>query len=78
MGGSADARAQAEQHMYELGLAAGVKIDYNVQTNWQPVNSQRLMLWAARFGKQEVYMMRWVNDTLSSAALPRIPAPCWM
>jgi len=56
MGGSADARAQAEQHMYELGLAAGVKIDYNVQTNWQPVNSQRLMLWAARFGKQEVYM----------------------
>lgn len=42
--------------MYQLGLKAGIKLDYNVQTNWQPVKSQRLMLWASRYGKQELYM----------------------
>ena len=42
--------------MYQLGKRAGVTLDYNVQTNWQPVDSQRVMLWAATFGKQEDYM----------------------
>eukprot|EP00622_Pseudochattonella_farcimen_P001337 FR736002.1.p1 GENE.FR736002.1~~FR736002.1.p1 ORF type:complete len:162 (+),score=15.74 FR736002.1:1-486(+) len=46
----------AEQGMVEVGKRAGVALDYNVQTNWQPVDSQRLMLWAARHGKQEVFM----------------------
>ena len=27
-----------------------------VQTNWQPINSQRMMLWASRYGKQELFM----------------------
>ena len=56
MGGSAVAREQAEQQMYQLGLNAGVKINYDVQTNWQPIDSQRVMLWAMRFGKSEEYI----------------------
>ena len=31
-------------------------MDFNVQVQWQPVDSQRLLLWAGRFGKQEAYM----------------------
>jgi len=42
--------------MYQLGKRAGVEINYDVQTNWQPVDSQRLMLWTARYGKQEEFM----------------------
>mmetsp|Transcript_24599 Transcript_24599/g.68508 ORF Transcript_24599/g.68508 Transcript_24599/m.68508 type:complete len:158 (-) Transcript_24599:467-940(-) len=42
--------------MRELGRRCGIELDYNVQTNWQPVNSQRVMLWAHRFGLQEAYM----------------------
>lgn len=56
MGGSKEARTQAEEGMRELGRKCGIELDYNVQTNWQPVNSQRVMLWAHRFGLQEAYM----------------------
>jgi len=42
--------------MRELGERAGIHLDYNVQTNWQPVDSQRAMLWARQFGKAENYM----------------------
>uniref|UniRef100_A0A7R9ZV89 DSBA-like thioredoxin domain-containing protein n=1 Tax=Pyrodinium bahamense TaxID=73915 RepID=A0A7R9ZV89_9DINO len=42
--------------MRQLGRRAGIELDYGVQTNWQPVDSQRLMLWARQFGKQERYM----------------------
>lgn len=56
MGGSSHARAQAEDQMRELGRRCGIEIDYEVQTNWQPVDSQRVMIWARRFGKQESYM----------------------
>uniref|UniRef100_A0A7S2CWM5 DSBA-like thioredoxin domain-containing protein n=1 Tax=Octactis speculum TaxID=3111310 RepID=A0A7S2CWM5_9STRA len=42
--------------MYALGLKAGVRFDYGVRTQWQPVESQRLMLWAGRVGKQESFM----------------------
>jgi len=42
--------------MRDLGRCAGIELDYNVQTNWQPVDSQRVMLWARQFGKQETYM----------------------
>lgn len=55
-GGSALQREYTEQSMYQLGKRVGIALDYNVQTNWQPVDSQRAMLWAARFGKQEVFM----------------------
>lgn len=50
------AREAAETHMHDLGQRAGIKLDYNVQTNWQPVDSQRVMLWARRFGLAEQYM----------------------
>lgn len=56
VGGNERARTQAEEGMRELGRKAGIELDYNVQTNWQPVNSQRVMLWAHRFGLQEKYM----------------------
>lgn len=54
-GGEAQ-RAQAEQTMLECGRRAGVELDYGVQTNWQPVDSQRLMLWASQFGKAEDFI----------------------
>lgn len=54
--GSEAGREAAERGMYALGARAGVRLDYGVRTNWQPVKSQRLMLWAARHGKQEEYM----------------------
>lgn len=49
-------RDQAEAQMRMLGERSGIHLDYNVKTNWQPVDSQRAMLWAARFGKAEKYM----------------------
>lgn len=54
--GSEAARKGAEDSMRELGQNCGIELDYNVQTNWQPINSQRVMLWAHRFGLQEAYM----------------------
>lgn len=54
--GSERARAVAEEAMRQLGRRAQIELDYGVKTNWQPVDSQRLMLWARRFGKQERYM----------------------
>ena len=36
-----------------LGGQAGVKYKHGVEMVWQPVDSQRILLWAARFGKQE-------------------------
>ena len=30
--------------------------DYGVLTQWQPVESQRLFMWAGRYGKQEEFM----------------------
>lgn len=55
-GGSERARKGAEDGMRELGRRCGIELNYDVQTNWQPVNSQRVMLWAHRFGLQEAYM----------------------
>ena len=56
-GGDAAARDAAEASMREIGRLAGVALDYGVQTNWQPVDSQRVMLWAARFG-EDAFMDR--------------------
>mmetsp|Transcript_21186 Transcript_21186/g.72947 ORF Transcript_21186/g.72947 Transcript_21186/m.72947 type:complete len:158 (-) Transcript_21186:97-570(-) len=42
--------------MRMLGRSAGIELDYGVQTNWQPVDSQRVMLWARQFGRTEDYM----------------------
>lgn len=56
-GGDAQRRDEAEESMRMLARRAGISnIDYGVQTNWQPINSQRMLLWAARFGKAERFM----------------------
>ena len=53
--GGSEARAlQAEQGLQMMGAQAGVKFDFSVPVNWQPVDSQRLLLWTGRHGKQEV------------------------
>eukprot|EP00929_Paragymnodinium_shiwhaense_P002211 TRINITY_DN102420_c0_g1_i1.p1 TRINITY_DN102420_c0_g1~~TRINITY_DN102420_c0_g1_i1.p1 ORF type:complete len:157 (-),score=19.05 TRINITY_DN102420_c0_g1_i1:149-619(-) len=44
--------------MRSLGQKAGIELDYNVQANWQPVDSQRVMLWAAKQGKAEQFMSK--------------------
>lgn len=56
-GGDTRVRDQAEESMRMLAKRAGISnIDYGVQTNWQPINSQRMLLWASRFGKAELFM----------------------
>lgn len=42
--------------MTKLGEAAGVKFDFNAYIDRQPIESQRLLLWAGRFGKAEEFM----------------------
>ena len=56
MGGNPAAREQAELGMLAQGKAAGITFDYGVKAQWQPVDSQRLLLWAGRFGLQEEFM----------------------
>ena len=55
-GGDAARRDAAEDGMRTLGRRAGIELDYGVQTNWQPIDSQRSMLWARRFGLAEEFM----------------------
>ena len=47
---------RAEAGLSALGAAAGIKFRYDQKTNWQPLESQRMLLWSARFGKAEEYM----------------------
>jgi len=42
--------------MTKLGEAAGVTFDFNAYIDRQPMDSQRLLLWAARRGKGEAFM----------------------
>ncbi len=54
--GSPEGRDQFEAHMAKLGTAAGVRFDFNTYIDRQPIESQRLLLWAGRFGKSEEFM----------------------
>ena len=54
--GSPAGRDQFEAHVTTLGEAAGVKFDFNAYIDRQPIESQRLLLWAGRFGKGEEFM----------------------
>jgi hypothetical protein len=56
MGNDPVKRDGAERSMAAQGMAAGIKFDYNVLAQWQPVDSQRLLLWAGRFGLQEEFI----------------------
>uniref|UniRef100_A0A7S2CX16 DSBA-like thioredoxin domain-containing protein n=1 Tax=Haptolina brevifila TaxID=156173 RepID=A0A7S2CX16_9EUKA len=42
--------------MKEAGKPLGIDFDYNCYINRQPIDSQRMLLYAARHGKQEEYM----------------------
>ena len=56
MGNDPAKRDGAERSMAAQGRAAGIAFDYNVLAQWQPVESQRLLLWAGRFGLQEEFI----------------------
>jgi predicted DsbA family dithiol-disulfide isomerase len=56
MGNNPVARDQAERAMAVQGASAGLNLDFGVLAQWQPVESQRLLLWAGRFGLQEEFM----------------------
>lgn len=56
MNNDPNARDAVERGMYEQGMSAGITFDYNVLAQWQPIDSQRLLQWAGRFGKQEEFM----------------------
>jgi len=51
-----EARRERMRPFLELGAAAGIGFDLDVVAQYQPIESQRLLLWAGRFGKQEEYM----------------------
>lgn len=40
----------------DLGAAAGIDFDLDVRAQYQPIESQRLLLWAGRYGLQEPFM----------------------
>lgn len=56
VGGDEARRDEAERGLQAQGREAGIAFDFNVRTHWQPIDSQRLLLWAGRFGKQEEFM----------------------
>mmetsp|Transcript_63380 Transcript_63380/g.163064 ORF Transcript_63380/g.163064 Transcript_63380/m.163064 type:complete len:225 (-) Transcript_63380:125-799(-) len=45
-----------EEMLGALGKKAGIDFDFDVWTQWQPVDSQRLLKWCGRWGKQEDFM----------------------
>ena len=54
--GSPTGRDQFEAQMTKLGEAAGISFDFNAYIDRQPFESQRLLLWAGRFGKGEQFI----------------------
>jgi len=42
--------------MSSLAERNNVTFNYNVKAHWQPIESQRMQLWASRFGKAEEFM----------------------
>lgn len=50
------ARRERMRPFLALGEAAGIEFDLEVRAQYQPIESQRLLLWAGRHGKQEAYM----------------------
>ena len=54
--GTEEGALRAEAGLSSLARAAGISFRFDQKTDWQPVESQRLLLWAGRFGKAEQYM----------------------
>mmetsp|Transcript_95239 Transcript_95239/g.293741 ORF Transcript_95239/g.293741 Transcript_95239/m.293741 type:complete len:226 (-) Transcript_95239:29-706(-) len=55
-GGTEEAALRFEEGLSELGQKVGIAFDFDVFTQWQPVDSQRLLKWCGRWGKQEEFM----------------------
>jgi len=51
-----EARRERMEPFLRLGRSAGIEFDLEVGAQYQPVDSQRLLLWACQYGKQEEYM----------------------
>jgi len=56
VGGDERRRDEAEERLQMQGREAGITFDFSVRTHWQPIDSQRMLLWAGRVGKQEPFM----------------------
>ena len=50
------ARRERMRPFLALGEAAGISFDLEVRAQYQPIESQRLLLWAGWQGRQEAYM----------------------
>ena len=55
-GGNEHMRDQAMMGMIQAGKPLGIKFDYNCYIDRQPIDSQRMLLYAASHGKQEAYV----------------------
>ena len=49
-------RKQKMRPFLRLGESAGINFDLEVKAQYQPIESQRLLLWAGRYGLQEEFM----------------------
>jgi len=54
--GDPASRDQFERQLQQLGEPSGIIFDFGAYLNKQPIDSQRLLLWAARFGKAEAFV----------------------
>lgn len=79
-GGTEAGARQAEAVLSRLGATANIKFRFDVRTDWQPVDSQRLLLWAGRQGKQELFMTalnrRHFENAESASERPSLLAAC--
>lgn len=66
--GTEQGALHAERGLQMVAAEAGIKFDFGVKTDWQPVNSQRMLLWAGKYGKQEEFMT--VRSTIRLAHQP--------
>jgi predicted DsbA family dithiol-disulfide isomerase len=69
-GPRANAEAPARRPLSEIGEAASIQFRVAEQIKWHPVDSQRAILWAARFGKQEEFVEALSTRALSVTAGP--------
>lgn len=57
-GGTVAGALAAEKGIAYLGSKAGISFRFDQLTHWQPLFSQRMLLYAARLGKAELFMDR--------------------
>jgi predicted DsbA family dithiol-disulfide isomerase len=62
--GTRETAVRMQNSMNDLASRNDVEFNFTVKTHWQPIESQRMQLWASRFGKAEHFM-----DELGGAVL---------